>query len=293
MTKKTILLYGRTGSGKTTQIGELAEFVYKTLGKKTRLATADRGGLLTLIPYVNLGIIEPVEIGTTDPWIFLNRVVRGYIRDSAGKWILDKDKNSQIGLFAFESTHGIAQLLKLDMERKAALGINIGGDTNTTFQASGDGENIKIGTTKGFQKYSIPQARIQEELLESQKLDTDYILWTSGVDKGDDDIVATKIIGPEVIGRALTSSLPRDFNYTIRIDVVPAQQGKPERHLLYLGTHTDVNAGGATALGNVRLPLGTELKNNIIEPASIVKALEAIQGGYSKAEDDIRKRLGL
>lgn len=293
MPATTILVYARTGSGKTTQIGRLAEEVNVTTGKIARLYTADRGGLDTIQPYVDLGIIEVEAIGDSSPWIWLNKAVRGYVKRN-GKWVLDKAANAKVGLMAFESTHAIAKLLKLDMERKAAFGVNIGGDTNTSFDVTDGDEKLKVGTTKGFQKFSIPQARLWEEILESHRLDTDYVLWTAGLNKGDDDVnTASKIIGPDIIGNALTPSLPMDFHYTFRMDVRPGQGGKAPSHVLYLGTHQDINAGNATALGNIRRPLDADpLKEYIIEPADIVKALKAVrQDAQAQATAKIKARI--
>lgn len=285
----TILLYARTGSGKTTQIGRLTEEVNITTGKITRLNTADRGGLDTIQPYVDLGLIEVEAYDGTDPWIWLNRVVRGFVKRN-GRWTLDKEANKRVGLQAFESTHAVGNLLKLDMERKAAFGVNIGGDTNTSFDVTDGTEKLKVGTTKGFQKFSIPQSRIWEEIMESHRLETDYVLWTAGLNKGEDDInAAAKIIGPDILGNALTPKLPMDFNYTFRMDVIPGKGTEAPRHVLYLGTQQDVNAGNATALGNIRRPLDAEpLKSYIVEPADLVKALKIVRGD---AQMDATKKI--
>lgn len=289
----TILLYARTGAGKTTQIGRLAEEVFITTGKNTRLYTADRGGLDTIQPYVDLGIIEVEAYDGTDPWIWLNRSVRGQVKRS-GKWVLDKTANAKIGLMAFESAHAIANLLKLDMERKAAQGINIGGDTNTSFDVTDGTEKLKVGTTKGFQKFSIPQSRLWEEIMESHRLDTEYVLWTAGLNKGEDDInTAAKIIGPDILGNALTPKLPMDFNYTFRMDVIPGKGAEAPKHVLYLGTQQDVNAGNATALGNIRRPLDAEpLKSYVVEPADLVKALKIVRSdAQAEATKKIKARI--
>jgi hypothetical protein len=234
----TVLLYGRTNAGKTAQIGALAEHVYKTLGKRTRLYTADKGGLDPILPYVDVGVLEVVEIGETDPWIFLNKAVRGYIRDEKGKWILDKDRNLGIGCYAFESMRGIAEALMMSMAQKAGQGVNIGGGSNISFPITGDGETIKVSGSN-MAHFGVAQARITEEVWESQKLDADYVLWTSSVSKDDDTTAGGKVLGPDVIGKALTAEVPRWFNYTFRIDVLPAQAGKAERHILYLGNHVE------------------------------------------------------
>jgi hypothetical protein len=287
----TILLYGRTNSGKSSQIGNLAEHVFKTTGKKTRLYTADKGGVDPIKPYIDLGIIDCVEIGETPPWIFLNKAVRGYVRDAGGqKWIPSTDN---VGFYAFESLRGIAESLMLDMAVKAGQGVNIGGSSNISFQVSGDGESLKVSGSN-MAHFGVAQARMTEEVWQSQRLNADYVLWTSSVSKEDDTTAGGKVLGPDVIGKALTAEVPRWFNYTFRIDVLPAAQGKQERHLLYLGNHLDVGAGNAAGLGNVRRPLdAAPLKEIVIEPADLVKALKLFEGGQEEAKEAIRKRLGL
>lgn len=292
--KRTILLYGRTNAGKTAQLGNLAEHVYKTYNKKTRIYTADKGGVEPIQPYIDLGIVELVSIDSTPPWVFLNKAVRGYVRDQNGKWVLDAERNKAIGCYAFESLRAIAEALMLDMAQKAAQGINIGGGANIAFQVQGDGETLKVSGSN-MAHFGVAQSRVTEEVWESQKLDAQYIIWTSSVSKDDDTTAAGKVLGPDVIGKALTSEVPRWFNYTFRIDVLPAAQGKPERHIIYLGNHVDVGAGNAAGLGNIRRPLDAPKVDQVtIEPADLVKALQTVvEGGQQAAKDAIAKRLGI
>lgn len=290
----TVLTYGRSGSGKTTQIGKLAEHVFATTGKKTRLASSDRGGLDPVQPYIELGIIEPVHILDSDPWIYLNKVVRGWKRDASGKWVLDQAANDNIGLWAFESMRSIGELLMSDMAKKAAQNINIGGGANVSFNVQGDGESLKISGSN-MAHYGVAQTRITDEVWESQKLPGNYVLWTSSVSKDADELSSSKVLGPDVVGKALTTEVPRWFHYSMRIDTIPAQQGKPERHLLYLGTHVDQQAGNAAGLGNMRRPLdAAPMTTTIVEPADIVVALKMLQDDAQKtAKAAIAKRLGI
>jgi len=285
--KLTVLLYGRTRAGKSTLIGELAEYVFKTTGLRTRLATADRGGVDPIRPYVDLGVIEVVEQLNTPIWIFLNKVVRGYKRVD-GKWVQD---HTGIGLWAFESLTAFGDGLMADMAQKAAAGISIGGGANISFDVAGDGERLKVGGSN-MAHYGVAQSRITEEVWESQKLPGQYILWTASASKDEDTTAGGKVIGPAVVGKALTAEVPRWFNLTFRVDALPAQGGKSERHLLYLGNHIDTGAGNATGLGNTRLPLDAPAPtSSIIEPASLVKAIQLLDGGYDKAVEAIKKRL--
>lgn len=291
MQKRTILLYGRTNAGKTALIGELAEHIYATTGKRTRLYTADKGGTDTIRPYIDLGIIEAEELGDADPWIFLNKAARGYTRDGNGKWVLDQKRNGNIGAYAFESMRAFAETMMVWMAVKSGQGVSIGGGSNVQFNVAADGESVKVAGSN-MAHFGVAQSRVTEEVWQSQKLAAPYIVWTSSSSKDEDTTAAGKIIGPDVIGKALTAEVPRWFNLTFRVDVLPAQQGKPERHLLYLGNHVDVGAGNAAGLGNVRMPLDASLEKNVIEPASLVEALRIIEGGYNSAVEAIRKRLG-
>ena len=294
MSATTILLYGRTNSGKSTQVGVLAEHVYKTLKKKTRLYTADKGGFDPIIPYVDLGIVDIVSQDNSSPWIFLNKAVRGCVRDAAGKWVKDEARNADVGCYVFESLRGFAEALMMDMALKAGQGINIGGAANVAFNVAGDGENLKISGSN-MKHFGVAQDTMTAEVWESQKLPAAYIMWTSSVSKDDDTTSGGKVLGPDVIGKALTAEVPRWFSLTFRIDVLPAQAGKPERHILYLGNHIDVGAGNASGLGNIRRPLDApQLTAMTIEPADIAKAVVMLQDeAQAAAKAVIAKRLGL
>lgn len=288
--KKTILLYGRTNAGKTAQIGVLAEHVKKTLGKRTRLYTADRGSTKAIAPHIKLGLIDTVEIGPTDPWIFLNKASKGQIRDSQGKWV--PGNLQDIGLVAFESFRSFAEELMMWQADKAADGINIGGGSNISFTVQDGQESLKVGGSN-MAHYKVVQDRMTREIWNSQKLDVPYILWTSSVSKDDGNISSGKILGPDVIGRALTEEVPRWFTYTYRIDVLPSKGDQPEKHIIYLGSTVDVGAGNATGLGNMRLPLDSKKPEKYaIDPASIVAALEASEGGVDEATEVLKRRLG-
>lgn len=291
MSKRTILLYGRTRSGKSTQVGSLAEHLYKTKGLRTRLYTADRGGYGPIMPYVELGIIEAIEMGGTDPFIFLNNAAKGNVRDNKGKWVPGLDKS--IGMYVFESMTAFGDELMSWMATKSGEGVSIGGGSNTSFIASGDDQVVKISGSN-MAHYGVAQARITKEVWQSQKLEAEYIVWTASVAKDEDSTTTGKVLGPLVCGKALTAEIPRWFNLTFRMDCLPAKGGQKERHLLYMGNHEDVGAGNAVGLGNTRLPLDAgEPVKNVIEPASIVEALNIIDGGYNVALEKVRARLGM
>ena len=286
--KKTILLYGRSGSGKTTLAGELSEHVKSTTGLNTRMYIADRGGIDAIRPYVDLKIIDPVFMGDSDPWVFTKNASLGNVRKD-GKWVKSDEK---IGLYVFESMASFADALMESMKEKAANNVNIGGGANVSFKVAGDGESFTVGGSN-MAHYGVAQGFMTEKIWKSQLLDASYVMWTSSVSKDEDSNSGGKVLGPDVIGKVLTPKTPGWFNLTFRLDVKPAQMGKPESHILYMSQHVDLNAGNVAALGNNRLPLDAKpLEKLTIEPASIVAALKALEGGNQSATDAIRKRLG-
>jgi len=282
----SFLIYGDTGDGKTTLIGELAEDRYKKTGKITRLCTADRGGYKSIQPYVDLGIIE-VEALDGDPFFWMNKVVRGHVRHN-GKWV--KEIRDDIGLYTFESMTSMGDALMQALAKKAGEGVNIGGGGNVNFTVSEGGETLKFGGNN-MAHYQVVQTNIIEALWESQKL-PGWLLWTASAKRDEDPNANGKLLGPAVAGRALTGEVPRWFVYTFRVAAIPASTGKQEKHILYLGDFSDTSAGNAKGLGNCRMPLDAPTFSTVIEPASIVKALEVIDGGYDKAVETIKKRLG-
>lgn len=286
----TILLFGRTGAGKTAQVAELAEHIVRTTGKRTRVYTCDRGGVETIRPWIDAGIIDVVEQDGSDIWVFMNKATHGCVRDTSGKWVPGNLDN--IGLVAFESMKAFCDELMRSMTEKAKEGVNIGGGANISFSVTGDGETLKVGGSN-MAMYGVGQSAITQAVWDSQKLPVDYLLWTSSVSKDEDGMSSTKVIGPDVLGKALTAEVPRWFDLSFRIDVTPANGPTPEKHILYLGTSTDVKAGNATVLGNLRMPLGSKPLPTQIEPASLVGALQMITKARQEAAAAITSRIKL
>ena len=59
---ESLLIYGVSGAGKTTQAQELAKYVHKKLHKKVRLASMSGGGWTSVQPAVDAGILVPTYL---------------------------------------------------------------------------------------------------------------------------------------------------------------------------------------------------------------------------------------
>lgn len=281
----TILLFGYTGSGKTALIGELAEHYYLNGHKTTRLYGADKGGWETILPYVELGVIEVVPF-FGDVWNWIDHAVQGHGYKN-GQWITELDPN--IALYAFE---GLTSLSDELMGWMAKSGLNIGGGGSFSFVAGTKQAPIKVGTNN-MAHYAVAQRELFGKAIQSQSLPA-TVLWTAGDKRGEDDSVGG-VVGPQLAGKAFTGEVPRAFKYTFRT-VVEVNPGEAPRHVLYLMDHIEMNAGMAKGIANARIPLAGADAIKIppkIEPASLVEALKLLEKRQDAAKDAIKRRLGL
>ncbi len=283
----TILLFGPTGAGKTAQIGEVAEYYYKSNKQITRLYSCDPGGWLTIAPYVELGIIELVPYFGDSPWHWLDAAVQGK-KLVDGKWVPGIDK--KIAIYAFEGMTSISDKIMLWMAHASGKGVNIGGGGAFNFTVGEGADKLKIGSSNQAH-YGVAQQQIYDKCAQSQQL-PGVVLWTAGDKRGEDDANGG-VVGPQLAGKALTGEVPRWFNLTFRV-AAEANMGQATKHVLYTDAHMEMNAKMAKGISNARVPLsGDVVIPPVIEPASLVKVIELLNRRQISATDAIRKRLGL
>lgn len=293
MRKRTILMYSRSRGGKTTLLGELAEHVKVTTGKDTLIYSIDKGGIGPIIPLIDLGIITLVSQDDTDPWVFMNKLSNGQVRDEKGKWV--PADMSRYGMVAGESLTGFSDAFMNDLAQMSARGINVGGAANVSFTVTDGAESLKIGGNN-MGHYNVVQTRILDELWRSQRLPVPFVVWTAGQSKDEDQNAGGKVIGPAIAGKAMTAELLRHFDLSFRLDCTPSKGGLGEEHILYLGNNLDLAAGNAIGLGNTRVPLGAKTRDGkdlppYIKPASLVQALKMIEEAETVAKEAIKLRL--
>jgi hypothetical protein len=290
----TILLFGPTGSGKTAQIGELAEHLARQ-GKRTRLYSADRGGWETIRAHTELElkpgkpIIEVIPM-FGEPWMWIDHAVKGDKLDAKGNWAPGMDPD--IGLFAFEGMTSFADATMRWMADASARGLNIGGGGSFNFTVKDAKEQLKIGSNNQAH-FGVAQQQVFDKSTQSQNL-PGIVLWTAGDSRGEDD-AAGGVIGPQIAGKALTPEAPRWFKYTFRLafELLP---GMPPKHVLYTDRHIEMASKGlAQGIANARVPLagmGIDIPVKI-EPASLVQVIDLISQRQVSAKEELKRRLGL
>jgi hypothetical protein len=139
----------------------------------------------------------------------------------------------------------------------------------------------------------VVQSRLSSGVAQSQRLPVDIVVWTALARRGQDQDTMATILGPQAVGKALTSEIPRWFQLCFRLMAIP---GNPtlrtkDEYRLYLRDHNDPTAAGAKSLGNDRVPLGASPLPEFISPADVVKALEMIDRAVLEAEAKLREEL--
>lgn len=276
---RTIAMFGDSGAGKTTQIGELAKYRYKLDKSRTLIHSADMGGYDSIMPLVRLGV---VEVRTFDPAV-----------DSIWTWIDTAVTNAEgFGVVAFDSATSMSESLLQSCAQLSASGQDIGGRPAPKFKIKGQGDKtLNIGSNVDSH-YMVVQSFMLDKIWKSTWMHRGGVdvVWTFSVHRGE-KADETPVLGPKLAGKALTAAIPKWFNYTFRIASIPTLDGAPE-HVLYLQEQSDIS--GAVSFGNSRYPLdATTALPASIKPASIIEALTLIEAGQVEADEALKEELGM
>ena len=151
-----LLLYGLTGSGKTTQLVELIKAEMKSCGKKALVYVTDGGGSSAL---TDVADIELFRFGA-DPFVWIDGAVQGK-RFSQGKWLATD--LSKYCLVAMESLSGMGDVVMNGLGRQAADGKNIGGEPAPALQIHAEGQIIKVASGSRSH-YLVAQKHLLEKV---------------------------------------------------------------------------------------------------------------------------------
>lgn len=222
-------IYGAPGTGKSESCARLAEHLYRMTGLKTRVVLGD-GSALTYEHLVHMGVAEVFDF-SSQPWPqdTLIRVAAGEWREKHGTWAMTPPAEmARIGLYIFEglSVAGsyVMGHVRGGLADRAARGEKIGQDSPIRIvEGEVDPKTGKVidgpGTVFGgnpIAHYAVAQRSIQEVVQRSKTLPC-HVLWTAHetTNNPDNDLNKELLVGPEVVGKALTGSIQRMFNNTL------------------------------------------------------------------------------
>jgi hypothetical protein len=285
---ESLLVYGISGSGKTTQVQELSKYVYKKTGKKTRLVSMSGGGWTSIMPAVSAGLVDPCYIRSRD------KAVETLQRFSMGWWPIDvedptsplappeKQQNwKDVGAIAYDGiTEGCEWLMSYMVGNEAAGKMKIS-QLSANFK---DGET-NFGTPS-LAHYGNVQSRIADFVGFSKAIRDVYIMWTALELKATDDNSRLPLYGPDISGKAKTAIAGAWFDNTLHLYITGQgglKKGTSIRRL-YLSTHfeDDQIPFVAKNRGHFYSPLPEYLEG---EKCSLAVFLELLEESHKKATE--------
>lgn len=238
MAKAFDLIYGEPGAGKTRSLIELILHVYNTTGKKTKVYTGDGSyGFYEATGLVEKGIIDLMDFSVRDnPFETLQQIAEGMwpedVDNPASKMKkLTPEQLAQVGLWIFEGAAVAGNYLlgtrKGGLAQRASAGEIIGQDAPIQFR---DGD-LKVGGNAGAH-YNVGQRQMLAAILRTKAL-PGMVIWTThermddgerggsfAKGQGGEKVRLTeKFIGPEIVGKAMTASISREFRNTLHFTV--------------------------------------------------------------------------
>lgn len=244
-------IYGAPATGKSEAAARLAEHVYKTTGKWARIVIGD-GSALTYEHLVDAGVAEICEFGTR-PWPqdTMQKLTSGWWPDPDGKlqplgfsannW--GNDLNN-VGVYIFEGLSVAGAYIMGNVQgglaQRSGNGEKIGQDSPIRIiEGEVDPKTGKIisGPGSAFggnppSHYNVAQRTLLECLQRSKNLPVDYVLWTAHESENnpEKDLNKEALVGPEVVGKALTGSIQRNFNNTLHCVAAMVKTKQQDSH---------------------------------------------------------------
>lgn len=252
MAKVFDCIYGGPATGKSEACARLIEHVYRTTGKGARIIVGD-GSALTYEHLVEAGVAEICEFGTREwPQDTLQKLTSGWwphpisgelmpLGATDDPWINSLD---DIGVYIIEglSVAGayIMGNVRGGLAERSGRGEKIGQDSPIRIiegEIDAATGKLKSGPGTSFggnppSHYNVAQRTMLECLQRSKNLPVDYVLWTAheGDNNPEKDLNKESLIGPEVVGKALTGSIQRNFNNTLHCMTAHTKTKKQDGH---------------------------------------------------------------
>ena len=212
---KSCVIFGDSGTYKSTNMGFAAKYLYEKHRKPIRLVTAENKEVLQ--PFINAGIIEFVEVGydLKDPLPFLVKLGRGWWPDPLNPKVLipPKDlvtlKEATCG-YLVEGLTSLADVLMADERNKARKHAQ---------------EPVGVFSEDGFKfcapaqaHYGFVQTTMLDRIIEFGNLPVDRVIFSAHEAKGEEADTRNAIRGPGLVGKAATDSIPRKVGTCIHFE---------------------------------------------------------------------------
>lgn len=214
----TMVIYGPTGTRKTTQIGEFAKYIYERTGKITRLISFDGGGWGPVQDLINAGIIDAWRmVEEPRPKLALTKASKGawpkVLQNGLRQGVVLEPRFDQrkeflkdVGAYAIESWSSISRAIMRDAVSKGQkISEEIVGKFTEEDTDFGSGESYGAPSRA---HYGFTQNYILDMIRNLSALPVERVLYSSLEGKGEDKLSKALQYGPEVSGQAITAAIP-------------------------------------------------------------------------------------
>jgi hypothetical protein len=228
-TSKVCLIYGNSGTYKSTQLGFAAEWIYKTYGKISRLISAEPWG--TLQPYIDAGYIEAVNLATVgwigadskpqgSPLALLRKLSRGMwptvvngkptmVESSPEIW-------ERVGAYMLEGLTSSSEKLMNELRQRQQ---KIGQDAVTPFDLEGEKfSNNSMG------HFGFVQAEMENVVKALGGLPVERVFITAHECQAEDSDTKAPIRGPGLVGKAKTAAVPSWVGECLHAESYPIEK---------------------------------------------------------------------
>lgn len=261
----TYLLYGSTDTGKTSQLGEIAQWEWKHNQRISRLISADSGWdpmeHLVVSPERPIGTKNPdgssvcVEAwsiqGLANPWVILIELSEGawpQVVDASGIQKLRMAKAKWENGWVTSGGYLVGQVFLEGLSTIATVGMQdhintgrklsqdvVGTFTSVVQEVGPDGKNE---TSRSIQLSSAAMShygQVQRWLLDDLvprfgKLGVSRVVWTAHEARGTDEItgISNSVLGPATVGKAVVDKTTLKFGHSFHMTVDTQIQKDPK-----------------------------------------------------------------
>lgn len=234
---KADIIYGATGSTKTSRLGDIAEYIMAKTGKRSRLISADPGGWAAIEDLVRTaenpkGIIEAFALIQHRNYLYetMEKLTLGWWpKDPADPQSeLVPPQANNIREYGALLVEGVTSFCELMMRTNMTDLENI----NVPRSDAEKSNILKSGTTFKHRfasqtDYGSIQDIIAEFIRNSAMLPYNRVAWTGLEQRGEDD-QKKPVYGPDFIGKKATGKCGPWFGNMIHMDFILVNQEVPD-----------------------------------------------------------------
>lgn len=258
------IIYGDSGSLKSTAAKHFARYIYERTGKRTLLLSMDGGGWGPMEPEIQAGIILAYKGNMQVPLPVLRKISQGYWPEDSGETEISKTNLRKIDWSEFGGliVEGVTSISQALMRHLADNGIKTGEEATSKFSQQVIVDRVVTvesfaGNSKGH--YGFVQNTLYSLITNFISLPCEYVLFT-GLESRTEEDDRTTVYGPQVAGKKMTNLIPSYVGDCIhaqcfgveRIVQVPDPADKTKKIAstvidtivrMYFNKHPDPNTG--------------------------------------------------